>query len=146
MRAHCNVLSDTPFPFPLNPDYVDLTFHYPNIFAKKYEVPDLQKKRDELFLNTRNHALSYSEKVKDEFNGKGEFKIDFVDIGCGYGGLLFALSPHFPNMNMMGFEIRDVIAEYVGKKIRAKRILGEGFDNISILRTNTMKHLTNYIR
>lgn len=29
MRAHCNVLSDTAFPFPLNPDWVDWTYHYP---------------------------------------------------------------------------------------------------------------------
>lgn len=84
--------------------------------------------------------------MSDELNGRKHLGIDFVDIGCGYGGLLFALSPHFPDQYMMGFEIRDVIVEYVGKKIRAKRMAEGGFENISILRTNTMKHLTNYIR
>ena len=122
MRAHCNVLSDTPFPFPLNPDYVDWTYHFPDVFAQKYEVPDIEHKRSELFLNTRNNAIKYSEIVSPEFNGSKDIKVDFVDIGCGYGGLLFAISPHFPDKNMMGFEIRDVIAEYVGKKIRAKRL------------------------
>lgn len=66
--------------------------------------------------------MDYKNIVSDDFNGKKNIKVDFIDIGCGYGGLLFALSPHFPEKNMMGFEIRDVIVEYVGKKIRAKRI------------------------
>lgn len=79
-------------------------------------------------------------------NGKKEFKVDFIDIGCGYGGLLFALSPLFQDKLIMGFEIRDVIVEYVGKKIRAMRLNEDSCHNISILRTNTMKHLTNYIR
>ena len=43
-------------------------------------------------------------------------------------------------------EIRDTIVDYVGKKIRAKRLTESKFDNISIVRTNSMKHLTNYIR
>lgn len=43
-------------------------------------------------------------------------------------------------------EIRDTIVDYVGKKIRAKRITENDFNNISIVRTNSMKHLTNYIR
>lgn len=52
MRAHCNVLSDTPFPFPLNPDWVDLTFHYPQAFQKFLKVDDFQRKKEELFLNS----------------------------------------------------------------------------------------------
>lgn len=30
----------------------------------------------------------------------------FVDIGCGYGGLLVKLSPMFPDITMVGMEIR----------------------------------------
>jgi len=29
MRAHVNPLGDTPFPYPLNPDFFDLRKHYP---------------------------------------------------------------------------------------------------------------------
>ena len=32
MRAHCNPLSDTAFPFPLNPNYVDWSMFYPKFF------------------------------------------------------------------------------------------------------------------
>jgi tRNA (guanine-N7-)-methyltransferase len=46
----------------------------------------------------------------------------------------------------MGFEIRDTIVEYVGKKIRALRLKENKYENIAVLRTNSMRHLTNYIR
>ena len=29
MRAHCNVLNDTPFPFPMNPQYCDWSLNFP---------------------------------------------------------------------------------------------------------------------
>lgn len=45
-----------------------------------------------------------------------------LDIGCGYGGLLFALSTLCPNDLIVGYEIRDTIAEFVGKKIWALRL------------------------
>lgn len=32
--------------------------------------------------------------------------VEVADIGCGFGGLLFALGPHFPDMLMMGKFIR----------------------------------------
>lgn len=35
MRAHCNPLSDTAFPFPLNPNYVDWSKFYPNFFKNQ---------------------------------------------------------------------------------------------------------------
>lgn len=31
---------------------------------------------------------------------------EFVDVGCGYGGLLIKLSPMFPETTMVGMEIR----------------------------------------
>ena len=45
-----------------------------------------------------------------------------MDIGCGYGGLLFALGEKYPKKLILGMEIRDTIVDYVGKKIRALRI------------------------
>jgi tRNA (guanine-N7-)-methyltransferase len=29
-------------------------------------------------------------------------KVEIVDIGCGFGGLLFALAPRFPQTLMLG--------------------------------------------
>ncbi|GMP74495.1 hypothetical protein CsSME_00031900 [Camellia sinensis var. sinensis] len=40
-------------------------------------------------------------------------KIQFVDIGCGFGGLLISLSTLFPDTLMIGMERRDKVTEYV---------------------------------
>lgn len=45
----------------------------------------------------------------DYANGR---KVEFVDVGCGYGGLLISLSPLYPESLMLGMEIRMK----VGKK------------------------------
>jgi len=29
-------------------------------------------------------------------------KVEVADIGCGFGGLLFALAPHFPDTLILG--------------------------------------------
>lgn len=29
-------------------------------------------------------------------------KVEFADVGCGFGGLLFYLAPHFPDKLMVG--------------------------------------------
>ena len=31
----------------------------------------------------------------------------FLDVGCGFGGLLVRLSPLFPDTLMLGMELRD---------------------------------------
>jgi tRNA (guanine-N7-)-methyltransferase len=46
---------------------------------------------------------------------------------------------------IVGYEIRDTIAEYVGKKIRAFRLSENKANNIAVIRTNTQKYLANYI-
>jgi hypothetical protein len=33
--------------------------------------------------------------------------VRFVDVGCGFGGLLVRLSPLFPDTLMLGMELRD---------------------------------------
>jgi tRNA (guanine-N7-)-methyltransferase len=76
-------------------------------------------------------------------------KVEFLDIGCGYGGLLMGLSPLFPSTKMLGMEIRVKVEEFVKQKIEAKRIQNNGknatdaesFQNISVMRMNAMKYL-----
>ena len=46
-----------------------------------------------------------------------------ADIGCGFGGLLFALAPRMPHTLLLGMEIRTSVAEYVWEKTRALRAL-----------------------
>ena len=36
-------------------------------------------------------------------------QVRFADVGCGFGGLLFKLSPLYPDTLMVGMEIRDKV-------------------------------------
>eukprot|EP00043_Microstomoeca_roanoka_P007236 m.69695 g.69695 ORF g.69695 m.69695 type:complete len:257 (+) comp13749_c0_seq2:198-968(+) len=74
-----------------------------------------------------------------------EKKVEFVDIGCGYGGLLVELAPMFPDALMLGIEIRVKVSDYVKDRILALRNTQPGmYQNIGIIRTNAMKFLPNY--
>ncbi|XP_050345640.1 tRNA (guanine-N(7)-)-methyltransferase [Nymphalis io] len=74
-----------------------------------------------------------------------EKQVEFLDVGCGYGGLLVTLSPMFPENLMLGLEIRVKVSDYVNDKIQALRIQCEDkYQNIAVLRTNAMKYLPNF--
>ena len=135
MRAHVNPLNDSPFPFPLNPDYVNWKIHYPLFFGGNSE--DSKK----TYANTLEHPITYDDLIEDQFNGKSSRTPDFLDIGCGYGGLLFALSKNFPDKLSFGLEIRGKVVNYVVEKIKALRMEKNECNNIAVIRTNTMRHL-----
>ncbi|KIO15024.1 hypothetical protein M404DRAFT_991727 [Pisolithus tinctorius Marx 270] len=81
---------------------------------------------------------------------------EFADIGCGFGGLLIALAPLFPNTLMLGLEIRVQVTQYVQDRIAALRmtstsvtppltsIAATPYQNVSVVRANAMKFLPNY--
>ncbi|GFT62940.1 hypothetical protein NPIL_557181 [Nephila pilipes] len=72
-------------------------------------------------------------------------KVEFADVGCGYGGLLVELSPLFPEALMLGLEIRVKVSDYVQERIKALRIQNPGkYENIACLRSNAMKYLPNF--
>lgn len=72
-------------------------------------------------------------------------KIEFADIGCGFGGLLISLSTLFPETLMIGMELRDKVTEYVKERILALRVSNPGnYENVSVVRTNSMKYIPNY--
>lgn len=113
-RAHSNPLSDSHFPVPLSPSHVDYSVHYPQSFTS-------------------------SERVD------GSKKIQFADIGCGFGGLLISLATLFPETLMIGMELRDKVTEYVKERISGLRVSNPGqYQNISVVRTNSMKYIPNY--
>lgn len=75
----------------------------------------------------------------------GSKKIEFADIGCGFGGLLINLATLFPNTLMIGMELRDKVSEYVKERILALRAANPGqYDNVFVVRTNSMKYIPNY--
>ncbi|KAJ9106418.1 hypothetical protein QFC21_001564 [Naganishia friedmannii] len=48
-------------------------------------------------------------------------RVEFADVGCGFGGLLTSLSPQFPDTLMLGMEIRMSVTAYVDVRIKALR-------------------------
>ncbi|KAI5181530.1 tRNA (guanine-N7-)-methyltransferase [Nematocida sp. AWRm80] len=54
------------------------------------------------------------------------YKATMVDIGCGYGGLLFKLSEMYPEENILGMEIRKKLVEYIKLKIKYLQNSNEG--------------------
>ena len=79
-------------------------------------------------------------------------RVQVADIGCGFGGLLIALSPLLPDMLLLGLELRMQVTDYVVNRITALRSQNLPatptdvgmYQNISALRTNSMKFLPNY--
>ncbi|KAK7590359.1 hypothetical protein V9T40_001972 [Parthenolecanium corni] len=72
-------------------------------------------------------------------------QVQFLDIGCGYGGLLVTLSTMFPESLILGIEIRVKVSDYVINRISALRENHpHQYQNIACIRTNAMKYLPNY--
>eukprot|EP01053_Blabericola_migrator_P001303 Blabericola_migrator_1__1302@NODE_1339_length_4765_cov_230_811622_g898_i0_p3_GENE_NODE_1339_length_4765_cov_230_811622_g898_i0NODE_1339_length_4765_cov_230_811622_g898_i0_p3_ORF_typecomplete_len284_score36_93Methyltransf_4/PF02390_17/4_7e51Methyltransf_31/PF13847_6/0_00014MTS/PF05175_14/0_00099Methyltransf_23/PF13489_6/0_018Methyltransf_25/PF13649_6/0_0032DOT1/PF08123_13/0_013MetW/PF07021_12/0_046Methyltransf_12/PF08242_12/0_043Methyltransf_32/PF13679_6/0_05Methyltransf_32/PF13679_6/7_6e03Methyl len=145
-RAHCNPLSDAYIGYPTSVEYVDWSLHYP-----KYFPFDESTSRPDLVVNTSEVPLDYSQKQPSERNGENGPHISILDMGCGYGRLLFTLAPEMPDKLMLGMEIRDAVTSFVGKKILALRDENRGsekllYENVGVVRTNGMKFLSNYIR
>ncbi|KAH1013665.1 tRNA (guanine-N(7)-)-methyltransferase isoform X1 [Dendroctonus ponderosae] len=87
----------------------------------------------------------YPEKFKP--NEEHNAKVEFVDIGCGYGGLLITLSPMYPESLILGMEIRVKVSDYVMDRIAALRSQSPSqFQNIACLRSNAMKYLPNFFK
>ncbi|EJW86963.1 tRNA (guanine-N(7)-)-methyltransferase [Wuchereria bancrofti] len=121
------------------------------------EIRELPQKK---FYRQRAHANPISDHEFDypvfpeQMDWKtyfGDFsegrQVEFVDVGCGYGGLLIKLSSLYPEALMVGLEIRVKVSDYVQDKIRALRRREPGnYRNVACLRTNAMKYLPNYFR
>ncbi|CAN6636581.1 tRNA (guanine-N(7)-)-methyltransferase [Trichomonascus vanleenenianus] len=113
-RAHSNPFSDHQLEYPISPDEMDWSKHYPD--------------------------------ASPEQLAKGP---TVADIGCGFGGLLTALSPALKEKLILGMEIRVQVTNYVVDRILALRQQHKdtnGYGNISVLRGNAMKFLPNFFR
>ncbi|CDW54007.1 tRNA (guanine N(7)) methyltransferase [Trichuris trichiura] len=73
-----------------------------------------------------------------------EARIEILDVGCGYGGLLVALSPLYPDSLIVGMEIRCKVSDYVKQRIAVLRTRNQVYSNIACIRTNAMKVLPHY--
>ena len=136
MRAHINPMNELSIAVPKNPSFAQWHLHYPSYFG----VAD--NNNDQIVVNTGKFQIDYDKKCE---NPKGLVPT-ILDIGCGYGGLMFALTKHFPDNLILGQEIRDKVANFVAKKANSIRINSQYKEclNVGTVRTNTMKTLHNY--
>ena len=67
-------------------------------------------------------SLHYPELAARDAGGNSAKKVEFADIGCGFGGLLMRLAPLYPDTLMLGMEIRTQVTQYVHDKIQALRL------------------------
>ncbi|XP_064479544.1 tRNA (guanine-N(7)-)-methyltransferase-like [Ornithodoros turicata] len=117
------------------------------------ELPQKRYYRQRAHSNPiADHCFDYPPSPDDmdwiqHFPQGDEKEVQFADIGCGYGGLLVELSPLFPDVLMVGMEIRVKVSDFVKDRIKALRAKNPGqYQNIACIRTNAMKYLPNYFR
>lgn len=128
-RAHSNPMADHTFQYPVRPEEMEWAEYYPEYF-------------EPLPLESSHDDIKDLTEVK-----KQEHQVEFADIGCGYGGLLVALSPLFPNTLMLGLEIRVKVSDYVQDRIKSLRASHPGqYQNIACIRSNAMKYLPNFFK
>ncbi|CCW64411.1 unnamed protein product [Phytomonas sp. EM1] len=72
--------------------------------------------------------------------------VEFVDVGCAFGGMLFELAPLFPEVCMLGLEIRPKVAAFAQQKTEALRASPDAahhFRNVWFEPLNVMKFGSN---
>ena len=120
---------------PLRPDAYDWESHYPEFFERHRKKASADV-RDAASGDTAAEPTGYSPPL-----------VRFADVGCGFGGLLVRLSPLFPDDLAVGMEIRDKVSQYVKERCVALRREHPGsYENISCIRTNSMKYLPNFFQ
>lgn len=120
-----------------------------------------QPKWTRLPIRTRPHRNPLAENDDEHPESPAEFHshfaeffpnvanptVEFVDIGCAFGGMLFSLAPLFPDVCMMGLEIRPKVVQFAQKKTLGLRTEaaegGHHFQNVWFEQLNVMKFGSN---
>ncbi|CAK0784917.1 hypothetical protein CVIRNUC_008122 [Coccomyxa viridis] len=137
-RAHSNPLNDASFDVPAHPDEYDWSRHYPAFYAR--QGTDGASEHISVPVEAQPSNVPASVQTQQP-------EVKFVDVGCGFGGLLVKLAPLYPDTLMLGMELRDKVSEYVRERILALREQSSPqYSNIACLRTNAQKYLIHYFR
>lgn len=116
-RAHSNPFSDHQLEYPTSPDSMNWSKFYPFYADPQSKTGAITK------------------------------KVTIADIGCGFGGLTVLLSKEFKDKLILGMEIRVQVTEYVEDRIillRQNHTDTDGYQNINVIRGNSMKFLPNF--
>ena len=148
-HAHCNPLSKVSMDYPYSPECIDWSLNYPLEFD-----PKNIKNNSKTYLNTKSCPAQYKNEkfspIATSNIPKNFFDnpyVSIVDIGCGYGALLENMSSFIEEGKLaLGMEIREKVTNYVGERIKGLRVNSDNkkFNNISVVRANSMKLLLNY--
>jgi tRNA (guanine-N7-)-methyltransferase len=147
---------------------MDWSIHYPAFFPTTKKSDPLDQPSDQLKAAVTPSTLSETRPAQLTPTAPHP---TIADVGCGFGGLLIALAPLFPNSLILGLELRHQVLSYVHSRITALRSQNPlpprpdsvsppqtetptdetgpeptptpttHYANISALRTNTMKFL-----
>lgn len=160
-RAHSNPLNDAHFPVPTSPADVDWVRLYPVLAQQPAALDTSTAQPAAAAAVADGGAGAAAPRASNEDGTAGataaadasavaaapvvDRLVRFVDVGCGFGGLLIRLAPLYPDKLMLGFELRDKVSEFVKERILALRREQPGsFQNIACARTNAMRYLPNY--
>uniref|UniRef100_A0A7S3MS21 tRNA (guanine-N(7)-)-methyltransferase n=1 Tax=Favella ehrenbergii TaxID=182087 RepID=A0A7S3MS21_9SPIT len=138
MHAHINPFTPLKMPTPQNTRFADWSLHYPSYYGST------DNNKDRIVVNTKHYKIAYETEASQQDGPTPTV----LDIGCGYGGLMFELTKIFKDELILGLEIRDKVANFAGEKINSLRINSGYKDclNTAVLRTNAMKSLHNYFK
>jgi len=73
---------------PIGPEEMDWSVHYPAFVTQQTGQQDGSLAAQEMASSATRRQLTQ--------------QVEVADIGCGFGGLLFALAPKMPNTLIMG--------------------------------------------
>ncbi|KAK3995845.1 putative methyltransferase-domain-containing protein [Cladorrhinum sp. PSN332] len=132
-RAHANPFSDHQLVYPPHPEQMDWSTLYPDYVVKESQEASAEE--------TSGSTAVIPKRLTQD--------VEVADIGCGFGGLLVALAPAMPQTLVLGLEIRVSVTQFVEDRIKVLRHQNPGtklYQNVSVLRANTMKFLPNFFR
>jgi len=124
-RAHSNPLNDGFYKvLPRAPREMDWAAQFPAWRERTRDVSD---------AIDRNELAPYPQRQW------------FVDVGSGYGGLLAAMAPEYPDVWFVGLEIRERVMEFCEARLQRLRQDHPGkFDHLTYIRTNAMRFMPNF--
>lgn len=80
---------------------MDWTVHYPAFAGHRVAKKSVEK--DYTYKDTGKHEILWTDNKRKDM----ALQVEIADIGCGFGGLLFALAPEFPQTLILGTESVD---------------------------------------
>lgn len=104
-RAHANPFSDHDLTYPPHPDLMDWGEHFPAYLvtgpAEQDQEQDQEQEEGKAGVGVFKKEKKKKQKQKEERKRLSK-RVTVADVGCGFGGLLVALSTILPDELILG--------------------------------------------